>query len=175
MINQKHLHEFERIYNETYSNIQDFVFFKCRNINDVNDIIQDIYYELFKAINSNKQIEDITKYLYGIAKNKIRKYYFKLSQFSKFHILDDEVEVIDDIDILDIIIKDSDIEKVWKFLEYKNRDVNQIFYLYYYKDLTIKEISIKLDKNESYVKNLLYRTLKELKNVLGKDDHHVFK
>ena len=35
-------------------------------------------------------------------------------------------------------------------------------------DFTIKEIAMELNLSESYIKNCLYRTLKELQKYMGK-------
>lgn len=40
-------------------------------------------------------------------------------------------------------------------------------FLYYKFGLTIKEIANSLNKNESYIKHLIYRTLHELQDKFG--------
>lgn len=47
--------------------------------------------------------------------------------------------------------------------------IAKIFYLYYAEDITIKDIASELKLSESNVKNHLYRTLKELNELFGKD------
>ena len=49
----------------------------------------------------------------------------------------------------------------------KKMIIQRIFYLYYELDSKIKDISRELDISESYTKNCLYRTLKELKSLLN--------
>ena len=76
MTSQTNLDKFNEFYKETYSNILRYIIIKCHNINDVNDIIQEVYLELWKIMNK-KNIDDtnINSYLIGIAINKIKKYY----------------------------------------------------------------------------------------------------
>ena len=50
----------------------------------------------------------------------------------------------------------------------KNKDVARIFYLYYVLELSIKDISRELNVKESYVKNIIFRTIKELYSLFGK-------
>ena len=59
-------------------------------------------------------------------------------------------------------MKGSNIDEIWNYLKSKSVIISKIFYLHYYLDLTIKEISLELKISESSVKNYLYRTLKEL-------------
>lgn len=42
MTGQKSLERFNRIYDNTYSDILKYIIIKCHNINDSNDIIQEV-------------------------------------------------------------------------------------------------------------------------------------
>lgn len=172
MVDQTNLKQFNEIYNDTYGNILKYVICNCSNIDDVNDIIQDIYLDLFKSM-SNKNIDDINKYIFGIAKNKIKKHYtllYKIRTISIFNKENNElIDISDNINIEKEVINKYDIDTIWRHLKTKKLIINKIFYLYYNCDLTIKQISEELEVKESYVKNCLYRTLTELQNTFGKD------
>ena len=57
---------------------------------------------------------------------------------------------------------------IWKYIKSKkNQDIPKVFYLYYKLELSIKEISNQLKSSESYIKHLIYRTLKELQDNFG--------
>ena len=175
MINQINLKKFEGIYNKTYHKILKYIILNCSNIEDVNDIIQETYLELYNVILKEKDINNYEHYLYGIAKNKIKKHYhmlYKIKTISLFSNKDD-IDLIDtiksEIDIEKIIIKTSNVELIWEYLKKKKIIIQKIFYLYYQLDMKIKDISKELNINESYTKNCLYRTLKELQEILGKD------
>jgi len=176
MINKLNLEKFNDIYNKTYNKILKYVVCKCSNMDDVNDILQDIYIEVYNVLNKGKSINDFDKYIIGIAKNKVKKYYgllYKIKIISLFNNENNDLKILDsiksDINIEEIILKDCDIERIWQYLKNKKIIIQKIFYLYYELDLTIKEISKELNVNESYVKNCLYRTLKELQELFGKD------
>ena len=184
MTSQANLDKFNEFYKETYSNILRYIIIKCHNIiyiinimtfnnniNDVNDIIQDVYLELWKIMNK-KNIDDtnINSYLIGIAINKIKKYYslvMRIRDISLFDKNNNDLEIIDKIDssfdIESLLIKDEEWKSIWNFIKKKkNQDVPKVFYLYYKEEMTIKEISKLLNTKESYIKNLIYRTLNEL-------------
>ena len=176
MINKLNLEKFNDIYNKTYNKILKYVVCKCSNMDDVNDILQDIYIEVYNVLNKGKSINDFDKYIIGIAKNKVKKYYgllYKIKIISLFNNENNDLKILDsiksDINIEEIILKDCDIERIWQYLKNKKIIIQKIFYLYYELDLTIKEISKELNVNESYVKNCLYRTLKGLQELFGKD------
>ena len=176
MLGAPNLKQFEEIYDKTYNKTLRYIICKCSNIEDVNDIIQETYLELYNAIIKEKDIDNFDKYIIGIAKNKIRKHYriiYKIKTISLFTNKKDELELLDtiknDIDLEKIVINTQDKEKIWNYLKNKNINIQKIFYLYYELDIKIKEIAKSMEVSESYVKNCLYRTLKELQELMRKD------
>lgn len=175
MSTQKPQNSFEAIYNDTYNDLLKFVIFKCNNLDDVNDIVQETYLELFKMM-QKQNIEDVKPYVIGIAKNKLKRYYSLMNIFKNIFVS----KSIDDEEISNIARSNFDLEnhifekitkdEIWEYLKNKNTLIAKIFYLYYAEDITIKEISIGLSLTESTVKNHLYRTLKELNELFGKDN-----
>lgn len=176
MIDQINLKKFNEIYDKTYSKVLKFVVCKCSDIEDVNDIVQETYIELYKKMTKINDIQNIESYILGIAKNRINKHYGLLYQFKTLSLNskdNKEQELIENIpsniDIENITIKGVDLEIIWEELKKKKIIIQKIFYLYYSLDFTITEIASELDLRESYIKNCLYRTLNELQKFMGKD------
>lgn len=174
MTSQDIIFNFNKLYNDTYDDISKYVVYKCLNINDVSDIIQNIYTDVYRALLNKKDVNNL--YIMGICKNKINDYYrfnYKAKIISLFTTKDD-ITLIDNIPINynleETISIKYDIEMVWKYLKKKNVIISKIFYLYYKMGLTIKEISKELDISESNVKHYLYRTLNELNTYFKKGD-----
>lgn len=161
--------QFKKIYDETYSNILRYIIIKTSNVNEVNDIIQDTYLELWNILNRKVLIEEnINSFMIGIANNKIKKHYTFLKKLKLLikDSTDKDIENLkeDKISLEELNIKKEEWNSVWEYLKTrKNQDIPKIYYLYYVEDMNIKEIAKVLKVSESYVKNLLYRTLKELK------------
>lgn len=165
--------QFEKIYQNTYNKTLKFIICKCSNLDDVNDIIQETYLELYKILKQEKNIVDYQVYVIGIAKNKIKKHYNlrnRLKVISIFQNKDEEENIIDiDSQInleTDFITKDN-VEQVWEYIKQRNLVTAKIFYLYFVLDMPIKEISKELKINESTIKSNLYRMIKQLKNNFG--------
>lgn len=168
---------FDKIYNDTYQKVLKYVICKCSNIEDVKDIVQNIYIDLYKKL-STTNIVNIDNYIIGIAKNKVKDYYrfrYKTKLISLFF-SNEEKEILDEIpteqDIEKELILKEDIDLIWKYLRKKKVIISKVFYLYYYLNLSIKEISLELNITESSVKHYLYRTLKELNIYLEKSDKY---
>lgn len=178
MTSQSDLYKFNSIYDKTYSDVLRYIIVKCQNVNDANDILQETYLEFWRLLNKKELSEsNIKSYIIGIAINKIKKHYTlidKLKTISLFQKNDKDIELIDIVEdnfnIEDLIIKNDDWDMVWKYIKnMKNQNIPKVFYLHYKLELSITEISEILKVSDSYVKNLIYRTLKELLATFGKD------
>lgn len=162
---------FNKLYEETFDEITKYVILNCSNINDVNDILQNIYMDIFKIINKDNYDLLNKSYIKAIAKNKINDYYrhnYKEKIISLFN--KEIIEEYEDktINIEQEILTNYDVNKVWKYL--KNKPVlSKIFYLYFIYGLTIPEISKELNMNQSTIKNYIYRTLKKIKKYMKEE------
>ena len=167
------LKDFSDIYNKTYNSVLKFIVLHCNNFEDVNDLMQDTYLELYKHFKKKKlnDVKDISSYAVGISKNIVYKFYRK--KYASPPIYDNEYneELSSNVDIdieLQFITKEN-VEEVWSYIQNKNVLVTKIFYCYYYLDMKINEIAKEMNLNESTVKNHIYRTIKELKQKLKEE------
>lgn len=166
--------DFEKIYRNTYNRTLRFVIIRCNNLNDVNDIIQDTYTELFNKLKKNSQMEldSIEGFICGIANNVIKRHYSKRKKIvALFNEQNEEIiEIKDDFDLEQNIITKENVEIIWDFLKKKDLLTAKIFNLYFAIDMKISDIAKELNLQESNVKNRIYRTLKEIKEFLGKEN-----
>ena len=65
MIDQETLNKFDKLYNESYKNILKYVICNCSNVEDVKDIVQNVYVDLLKKINKIN-IDNGNAYVMGI-------------------------------------------------------------------------------------------------------------
>ncbi len=171
MSTQLTLKDFETIYEETYNRVLKYIVCKCSNIEDVNDLIQDTYTELYSILKKKEHLEldNVVNYIIGIANKKIKRYYgilysLKLSSF--WITKNNEEKIIDipsDIDIESETLDNLNANEVWEYIRKKDIRVVKVFYLYYCFELKISQIAIELKISESNVKNILYRTIKDIK------------
>lgn len=163
MINQRNLDKFNRIYDETYDEVLRYVICICTNMNDVNDIIQETYLELWKILNKKVLTEEnIRGYLFKIAKFKVKKNstsFFKHKNISIFSKNDKDIELIevieDEIDVESLVIDQLMWDMIWKELKMKkNQDIPKIFYMHYKLDMTLKDIAYQLKKANLILKHV---------------------
>ena len=180
MVDPKTILRFDEIYNSTNKAVLSFITARCKNTADIHDIFQDTYIELYKLL-SRRGVGYITNdkaLIMRIAKRKIARYYSfmeRVRMVSSLNPKNDDEEV----EILDLIVENFDmeeftanrliLEKAKQYIKSKPDEIKKVFYLFYSVDLTIAEIAAELSISESSVKNKLYRTLKELKNLLQRE------
>lgn len=166
--------DFNQIYNETYNIVLRFIVVKCKDIDDLNDIIQDTYIEFLKILKKKKilDIDNINSYIVAITNNIIKRHYHKKKKDNiVIYYENDEisVDIEDSFDLEQNFITKENVENVWEYIKNKDLVTTKIFYLYFVLDLKISEIAQELELNESTIKNRIYRTLKEIKKNLGKE------
>ena len=174
MSTQLTLKDFETIYEETYDRTLKYIVCKCSNIEDVNDLVQTTYVELYSILKRKKQLEldNVANYIIGIANKKIKQYYgilYNLKISSLWIKENDEEKFIDipsNIDIEAETLENLNANEIWEYIKKKDIRVVKVFYLYYCLELKISQIAIELKISESNVKNILYRTIKDIrKNI----------
>ena len=128
--------QFKKIYDETYNDILRYIIIKTSNINEVNDIIQETYLELWNILKRRiLREENLNSFMIGIANNKIKKHYTFLKKL-KFLIKDSSDKDIEDIkeekiSLEELNIKKEEWDSVWRYLKTrKNQDIPKIYYLY---------------------------------------------
>jgi len=167
MADQQH---FEQIYLSTYNKVLKYIVMHCSNLEDVNDIVQEAYIQLHDLMSKNRVElrEDLSPFIIGIAKNKMKDFYRNKNKFKFFSRSnnDEKLDILDtisdDIDIEEVTIQSETVEEIWNFLKQKRAVIGKVFYLYYYLDMKVKDIAEELCLNESVIKNHLYRTIKEM-------------
>jgi len=178
MTNLSAASRFDEIYDETSRPLLAFITSKCKNTSDISDIFQDTYLELYKVL-ENRGIDHIKNpraFVFRIATRKIYRYYTILERVKHFLSLsaeDDEgsdcepFDVDKNINLLEeIVINQVLYESAKKYILLKRDDIKKVLILFYDFEMTIPEIAKMLGISESNVKNKLYRTIKELREIL---------
>ena len=172
---------FNIVYYKTYKKTLKYVTSKCKNTEDINDIVQEIYVEVYSVMVKKgiEYIENIEAFVMKVTKSKIYKHYSLLEKVKEFipiffRTKDDKDENINEYEISNYSIEEEIVnrellEDISEFVYSKSDDVIRIFYMYYYLDLTITDIAKELSISQSNVKNKLYRTVREIRKIYKKD------
>lgn len=138
-----------------------------------NDEIKEIISDALLILWQNQKKLDINKplspYLVGIAKNLIKKYFYKFSKLQIENNIEDYEDILLQEDGIEIIIEKKAInQEIAKILNKMSLEDKEIFIDFYYEERKIKEISIKYNYSEAKIKTKLHRLRKKLKKELLK-------
>lgn len=128
-----------------------------KNHYDSEDIVQTVFYKMWNYKKPFNDDEHIDKWLTSVCVNESR-HYISLS-FHKNMNFDDLVnmysfDTVTDFDIFNAVMSLPKKERI-------------VTHLYYYEDMSVKDISALLKIKESSVKTRLYRARTKLKQNLG--------
>lgn len=166
---------FNEIFNATQRDVLALITAKCGHPDDIGDIFQDTYMELFQVIQRHgpAHLTNGNGLAVRIAKRKIARYHAKRSRnpviVSTRAGDDEDLDMLeleaDEFAMEDVALNAVLLEQASQFLLRKPPDVRKIFYLFYHLGMTIPKIAKQLAMSESNVKNKLYRTVNELQTV----------
>ena len=130
------------------------------------DCVQNVFYSLYSAKDKISDYENVHKWLYKTANNFVLKEFRNISKELKSISIEDSDDALDvSFEInFDDFISDHEISKIKEVLTNQlTKDEQKLLNLFYEKNLSIKEISKKLNITDSAVykrKSLLEAKIK---------------
>ena len=154
----------DKIYDEYYYKIYNWAIKKTNNKDDAEDLTNDVFLAIFEYFNKNIKVEKIENLIWKIAYNlwctKAKNYVKEKGNT----ILEEARESGYEVVILDKIIYKEIINSLDNIgLTDKEKTV---FKMYYVDDLSIKEISEKINTKEANIKYFLYSARNKVKEIL---------
>lgn len=151
----------DAIYDEYFDKIYNWSIKKTNNKEDAEDLTNSVFLAIFEYFNKDIKVEKLENLIWKIAYNlwsTKAKNYIKEKNNTEF---DEEYQSIDNTDMLDKVI----YREIVNNLDNVGLTTNEkkAFELYYINDLSIKEISEKLDSSDTNIKYYLYSARKKIK------------
>ncbi len=146
------------------------IFSRVRSRMDTEDLTQDVFVLAYKNIPKLKDVGRFKSWLFSIAINKVRDFYRKKRIQTLFGTSAEnqeaallEEKTYETPGILDDLMREEFWKRIKILLDKLSRREQEVFLLRFTDQLSIKEISQVLKKNESTVKTHLYRAINKFK------------
>ena len=153
---------------DTYGNdVKKFIYCYLKNEADTDDVTQEVFVTVYFKLNTFKGNSSLKNWIYSIAANKCKDYLRKNSlRPSKLieRITKQSVTQIDN-DVSKQYEENLDKKEVFKKVMALPIKYREVVILYYFKELSIKEISYILKEKETTLQSRLLRARKGLKEV----------
>ena len=161
--------KFKEIYDKYWLEIKRFIFVETgRDAALTDDIFQNTWMNAYNYLSSLKDESAVRAWLYSIAKNETRRYFYK----NKTRILsdintdtDDEFKAIEDEEASEYPDTLANEEVLVKLLAKLNPAEQQLILLHYYYDLPIIEIAEINGVNYNSLKSSVRRALMKLRRL----------
>ena len=151
----------DAIYDEYFDKIYNWSIKKTNNKEDAEDLTNSVFLAIFEYFNRDIKVEKLENLIWKIAYNlwsTKAKNYIKEKNNMEFN---EEYQKADNTDMLDKVI----YREIVNNLDNVGLTINEkkAFELYYINDLSVKEISEKLNSSDTNIKYYLYSARKKIK------------
>ena len=161
---------FNRVYDATRDALLRWLIPRVRSGADVEDLLQEIYKRLFRKMNSGFGVREPEKYVFGIAKKELAKYYRRRADVQTHEApLTDQLPE-DGIEPEDVVLDREGERALWELIKTEPLLSYQAFTLYYGFSVPTDEIAKELNLSEDAVRKRLSRTRARLRAYLSEQE-----
>jgi len=158
--------KFSKIYDLQINKIYRFVFLKVNSKEIAEDITSETFSKAWSVFkNNNKKIENISAFLYRIAKNLVTDYY-RIKEQKRTVPVEDLPIPDENQNIEEKAINKSDMRDIRVALANLNQDYQNVIVWYYLDDLHISKVAELVGKTEATTRVLIHRALSSLKDKM---------
>lgn len=153
---------FEELLKEYGKSAETYVKYKVSVKEDAEDILQETYVQAFNSLSSLKNEESFRPWLISIARNKVNDYYRRKAEVTEVPFDDAAIQYVTlnrpvNTSVSDTMKKLSDEER-------------ELLHLYYWEDMSVKDIARELDIPEGTVKSRLHKARKNFEKKYPKEE-----
>ena len=160
---------FAEIYEETRLAALKFISSKCLNITDIEELFQETYLQVGEALEKGAEPREPEAFVIGIAKHCLSHYYTAVQRLRARISLNsggtDEktADIADDTDIESLTASRALYDDIFREITALPSDVQRMFYLHYFLDLSLAETAELMGVSESRVRQRLYQAVRKLR------------
>lgn len=156
----------EKLYKQYAKEVYLYAFSLCKSHHDAQELVSDTFFKALISLNKNEG--EFKYWLLHVCKNlwldEIKK---------KKYLLDKPIEdiiTISETDVFGSLIKNEERRIIYEALQHLPQTYKEIIILYYYCNMSLKEISQLMNISSGAGRMLISRARKHLKKRLNRED-----
>jgi len=158
---------FERLLDIYGDRLLRVCFLILKDLPSAEDVVQEVFIQIYKSINKFKGASSLYTWIYRIAVNRCRDIYRKRNDYAP---IDEDFDMVSDVDIEYEVVEGAEREKIKRIVSSMQPIYREVITLFYFEDLSIKEICDIFGESEGTVKSKLYRARNILKEALVREE-----
>ena len=165
---------FHRLVDHFQPEIYRMLYYRTRSQMDAEDLTQDVFLKAYKHLVRLQSPVVFRSWLYRIAVNRANDHFRKKrfrALFGNLSLEDEAFQETEEMAVPPQAAENLERREFWqqveKMLDVLSRMEREVFLLRFFDQLSLKEITDALGKNESTIKTHLYRALKKIKSAFG--------
>jgi RNA polymerase sigma-70 factor (ECF subfamily) len=162
---------FSVLYQENVKKIYSYIYYRTGNTNDAEDLTARVFQRALKHITKYKRTKvPFSAWLYRIAHNLVANWH-RDSKYKNELPIEDHAYLQSKLAAPEKQIeKQQDLEYLMGAIRKLQPDRQQLLILKYVEDMSNREVGIIMQKSEGAIKSLYHRTLKDLRDLIDRDD-----
>jgi len=159
------------LYDQYVARIYRFLYFKVSQKEEAEDLTSEVFLKTWNyLIDRNKRdIKSFSGLVYSVARSKLTDFYRERAGRNECA-LDEIINITAGEDQIQRIDTAHDMSHVLRSLKRLKHEYQEIIFLRYIEELSVKEIAQILGKNRTNIRVTLHRALSVLKKIL--EDHN---
>ncbi len=155
----------EEVYKKYGDKVLAYIKFRVSSPEDAEDLQANVFYKVFKQWEKyESEKASISTWIYTIARNEVIDYY------RTKHTTEEVPEDIQDAsETEEEILQNETLEELADALNLLDQKEKELIVLHYYNNETLRSISKMMNLTYDQTKNIHYKALKRMRNLLGPD------
>ena len=159
--------DFTAIYHATFNATSLFVHFRVANVADGEELLQEIYLDLYRHLMKHDRPENLQAYLITIAKHHLARYYADQAR-QPVTLSDEESTVIDqipdDLDLETLVLNSTSTDAIWAVVETFSELDQKLLIARYRFDLPYSAIAKETGLPETTIKSRVANAIRKLQD-----------
>ncbi|MBI5728350.1 MAG: sigma-70 family RNA polymerase sigma factor [Candidatus Magasanikbacteria bacterium] len=158
---------FGKVYDRYVAQVYRFVFFKLNNKEEAEDVVSEVFLKTWQYMTAQPiEVKSIQHLLYRIARNQIVDVYRRRARRPEDN-LEAAAELASAENIEQALAERQTLERTIQEIKKLKQEYQEVIFLRYVEELSIREIAMILGKNGPSVRVLLHRAIKKLQSISG--------
>ena len=165
---------FHRLVDRFQPEIFRMIYYRTRSRADAEDLVQDVFLKAFRSLKRLESPPVFRSWLYRIAVNRVHDHFrrMRLKALVGFSSMDeDDFVETEEMAVAPQASREVARKEFWNRIKGAMKALSkmerEVFMLRFFDQLSIKEMTAALKKNESTVKTHLYRAMNQVKDDLA--------